>query len=121
MRTSICTKNGRVRNARVYKPYEQVTSDKMQPFTSCRKGSLLLVTVDKEELFSTEKSLKAIYLGKFSSLISTPFAFHLDPCFLADAARHLQSVVALQCTETAHWWNTVALLLQRAWWASLGL
>lgn len=91
--------NGRIRNVRVGKPYEQVTSDKKQPFTSERKGSLLLVIVDKE-LFSTEKSLKAICLSKFNSLISTPLAFHLDPCFLADTARHLQSAVELQATET---------------------
>ena len=65
-----------------------------------RKKRKSLASNSRQELFSTEQSLKAIYLGKFNSLVSTPLAFHWDPCFLADTARHLRSVAELQGMET---------------------
>lgn len=65
-----------------------------------RKKRKSLASNSRQELFSTEQSLKAIYLGKFNSLLSTPLAFHRDPRFLADTARHLRSAAELQGTET---------------------
>lgn len=62
------------------------------------KSGLLLLTVGKEER-SNEKSHKPISLGQLNSLSPTLFAFHLDPCFPADTARRLRSVVELECMD----------------------